>query len=67
MTPEILEAMKKVEENHFRTIHDTGANDHAMLVWNALRAELKLPRLSRDDLSFWNGEKYETPANSNLL
>lgn len=43
-------AISKVESAHFRSATDTGAASQAMTVWNALRAELGMPPLSRDDL-----------------
>jgi hypothetical protein len=52
--------IKDVESRHFRTVHDTGANDCAMLVWNIVRDYAGLPRITRDDLPKWceNCRKY---------
>jgi hypothetical protein len=65
----VLKAIKEVEAAHFRTIHDTGANSAAMLVWNAFRRRFDLPWLTKEDLAQWNEEKkqYILPENSKLL
>ena len=43
--------VKSVEDRYFRTVHDTGANDNAMFVWNRVREELcGLPVITLEDL-----------------
>lgn len=43
----------RVERSHFRTQHDTGANDCAMFIWNLVRVEAGLPRITLRDLPGW--------------
>ena len=45
-----VDFVKKVEADHFRTVHDTGANDCALFIWNLVRERLGLPRLEKKDL-----------------
>lgn len=45
-----IEFVNKVEKAHFRTVHDTGANGQAMLVWNMVREHVGLPRICLNDL-----------------
>lgn len=68
-TPEILKAIREVEAAHFRTVEDTGANKTALLVWNALRSRLGLPRVWTEDLPAWDEQRkgYYMPVNSKLL
>jgi hypothetical protein len=42
--------VKEVEESHFRTNEDTGANSNALLIWNMVREHVGLPRLDILDL-----------------
>lgn len=63
----LWEVLAKVEAAHFRTEHDTGANDCARLVWNVLRSHLGLPWLDRKHFPKWDGAKYAMPADSTLL
>jgi hypothetical protein len=42
--------VKKVEAAHFRTVHDTGANENALLIWNIVREHVGLPWLKKSDL-----------------
>lgn len=69
MNETLIEAMRKVEAAHFRTVSDTGASPQALTVWNALRAAVGLPRIWREDLPEWDAEKkqYVRPERSNLL
>lgn len=39
-----------VEARNFRTVHDTGANQNAMFLWNQLRRFAGLPEITRDSL-----------------
>lgn len=48
-----LEFIKNVEANHFRTEHDTGANQQALMIWNIVRQHFGQPRLSFSDLPAW--------------
>lgn len=69
MKTELLDILAEVEREHFRTVHDTGANPCAILIWNALRGKLGLPRVWREDLPKWDEERkgYYMPGNSSLL
>lgn len=44
------EFIADVEECHFRTAHDTGANLNAMFVWNIVRNWAGMDSLDIDDL-----------------
>lgn len=46
----LAEFIERVEQAHFRTDCDTGANECAMLVWNLVRKYAGKPRLRRSDL-----------------
>ena len=50
MSDPLIEAIRKVEEIHFRTVADTGAHMNAMIVMNTFRGLAGLARLQRDDL-----------------
>lgn len=63
----LWDVIAEVEAAHFRTINDTGAADHARVVWNALRSRLKLPDVEKHHLPQWDGVKYAMPADSTLL
>lgn len=65
----LIEAIKTVERAHFRTIHDSGAEPHAMLVMNAFRLFAGMESIKLEDLPAWNVERkaYVMPANSRLL
>lgn len=67
--PDTYNALVAVENAHFRTNKDTGANPNALLVWNALRRQLGLPWLSLDDLPKYDAERkgYFAPDDSKLL
>lgn len=69
ITPELFNALNRVEEAHFRTTSDTGANSCAMVVWNSLRRALGLPAISISDLKTYNIDThlYETPIDSKLM
>jgi len=62
-----IDFAKRVESAHFRTIHDTGASELAMFIWNIVRTELGLERIRKADLPFWDGDKYTMPIDSKLL
>jgi hypothetical protein len=47
---DLLQFIKETEAAHFRTVHDTGANLNALLVWNLVREHAGLPRLRLSDL-----------------
>ena len=66
---EVLDALQSVEESHFRTTEDTGANGNALVVWNALRSQLNLPRLTKEDLASYDNKSntYRTPKHSKLI
>ena len=49
----LREAIAELERSYFRTVHDTGANEHAMLLMNALRGKAGLPRITLEDLPAW--------------
>jgi hypothetical protein len=51
-------AIKAVEQSHFRTEHDSGANSCAEIVMNAFRRHAGLPFKSAKDLPKWNGTAY---------
>lgn len=59
----LLEFIADVEECHFRTAHDTGANPNALMVWNILREYAGLQSLDKDDLirrhAEYNGVTFE--------
>lgn len=65
----VLKAIREVEQAHFRTVHDTGANPTAMLVMNTFRSKFGLPNISVLDLPAWNDKKkqYVKPRKSRLL
>lgn len=65
----IVEVIKEVEVAHFRTIHDTGANQQAMIVMNSFRRAVGLPFIHREDLPTWDEAKkgYYMPVESKLL
>ncbi len=67
ISKKVLNAMKNVEDRHFRTVEDTGANSCAMVVWNTLRENLGLPQITKNDLSFYCSGRYIKPKDSNLL
>lgn len=51
---DILKFVAGVENDHFRTEHNSGAADQALLIWNRVRTELAgLPRLRKTDLPAW--------------
>ena len=50
---ELLEFIRDVEASHFRTDHDTGAQEHALFIWNIVRQKAGLPRLRKSDLPAW--------------
>lgn len=50
MTQDLLALVERVEKAHFRTHQDTGANPCALMVWNIVRQEAGLPRLTSRDL-----------------
>ena len=45
-----LDFIKSIEQAHFRTSTDTGANLNALLIWNCVREHVGLPRLTLGDL-----------------
>lgn len=61
---DLIEFISKVEQSHFRTVHDTGANSCAMLIWNLVREYAHLPPLKMSDLPTWNETtlRYEKPS-----
>jgi hypothetical protein len=63
----LLDFIREVEDAHFRTECDTGANLNVLLIWNLVRKEAGLPWLQKSDLPTWDGEKYAMPADSRLL
>jgi hypothetical protein len=64
---DLMLIMRDIEASHFRTEHDTGANDCALLIWNALRQRVGLPWLEKKHLPAWDGIRYVMPGVSNLL
>lgn len=62
-----IEIILKIEQAHFRTNHDTGANQHAMIVMNSFRGQLNLPFITPEDLPSWDGKSYVMPKDSLLL
>ncbi len=64
---DLMIIMRDIEASHFRTEHDTGANDCALLIWNALRRRVGLPWLEKKHLPAWDGTRYAMPEVSNLL
>lgn len=42
--------IKQIEESHFRTNEDTGANSNALFIWNLVRQHIGLHILRLDDL-----------------
>src|SRR6266540_2438292 len=63
----LLVLITEVERDHFRTVEDSGANLNVLLIWNIVRRHAGLPRISRDDLPAWDGNRYTMPAGSRLL
>lgn len=57
----------KVEADHFRTVHDSGAHEKARLVLNAFRHHAGLPYIHPEDLPTWDGHAYVMPPLSKLL
>lgn len=49
----LLRFIAETERAHFRTVHDHGANPHAMMFWNMLRKHAGLSELTLDDLPAW--------------
>lgn len=49
----LLSFIKDVEEAHFRTEHDTGANRNALFIWSLVRRLAGLPDLALTDLPAW--------------
>ncbi len=66
---DLLDLIRKVEADMFRTVTDTGANLNALCVWNTLRRHAGLPRLTKDDLPAYDAERkgYVMPPDSKLL
>lgn len=64
----LIDFIKEVEENHFRTNLDTGANWGAMFILNCARIKAKLHNISEGDLPKWDAEKneYVMPVDSFL-
>ncbi len=48
--PSLLSFIKSVEDNHFRTDTDTGANLNALFIWNRIREYAGLEPLRLEDL-----------------
>ncbi len=65
----ILDHIRKVESDHFRTVTDTGSNANARVIWNALRRSVGLERISLNDLPYYDhkAKAYVMPPKSNLL
>lgn len=66
---ELRDFIRDVEDAHFRTVDDTGANHNALFVWRLVRQFAGLEPLTMEDLPSFNEEtkRYETPKNSRLL
>ena len=64
---EVARVFEAVERAHFRTDQDTGAAEHALVIWNAARKHAGLPYISKADLPKWDGTRYAMPKDSNLL
>lgn len=46
----LLEFIASVERDHFRSDCDTGAQEHAMMIWNIVREYAGLPRITKSGL-----------------
>lgn len=46
----LAQFVTKVERAHFRTHHDTGAEEGALMIWNMVRAQAGMPPLTQEDL-----------------
>jgi hypothetical protein len=56
-SPSALETLiQEIEARLFRTDADTGANECALTVWNAVRRYAHLPRITKSDLASYHGE-----------
>ena len=49
----LLQFIADTERAHFRTVHDSGANSNAMMLWNLLREHAGLSKLRLNDLPTW--------------
>lgn len=49
----LLQFIADTERAHFRTVHDSGANSNAMMLWNLLREHAGLSKLMLNDLPTW--------------
>lgn len=49
----MIKFIHEVEQAHFRTEHDSGANLNAMMIWNIVRNKAGLPPLAKKDLRAW--------------
>lgn len=49
----ILKMIAEVERKHFRTEHDSGANQNAMMIWNRVRKHAGLEPLTLSNLPAW--------------
>ena len=47
---DFIKFIEAVEQAHFSTVQDTGANWNAMFIWNIVRARAGLKPLSLSDL-----------------
>lgn len=55
----LLSFIHEIEQAHFRTEHDTGANLNARLLWNALRRYAGLPHIRAKDLRYYDEARDE--------
>ena len=60
MKKSLKQFIADVEASHFRTDSDTGANWHAMFMWNLVRQHAGMKPLENKDLPTWceNCHKY---------
>lgn len=49
--PEVVKFIATIEAKHFRTVHDTGASPQCLGLWNLVRGNAGLPRITWDDLA----------------
>lgn len=49
----LLKFIADVEDSHFRTTEDTGANPNALMIWGMVRQFAGLKRLALEDLPQW--------------
>ena len=65
----VVRLLMRIERDHFRSTHDTGAHANAMLIMNAMRSELGLVPLTLEDLPEYSemDREYIMPEDSNLL